>query len=189
MARLYNLGFNHHSTAYYPAREALEDIQPGVVTLELSLFTKQIKDHIGGLFEWEVEVFDDIEHHLADMNRNSGEVTAAIVYARRNNLPVYCIDETDIPVEEVIRYNLTAIEDSRQLSNDEMDEEYFDRGTMRSRNAYMALALDFLVGLYPDEDFAHIGGRYHVMLDNPDRARPIQQLVRKFDDAEGRMIT
>lgn len=97
-----------------------------------------------------------------------GEYTAAIIYSRRNNIPLYFVDKYDIPPERVANLNVTEIGNpiSACTPRGQVKAELIrDSDDMTARNIFMAAAIDIIAQKYPGKTGLHIGGAGHITHD------------------------
>ena len=128
------------------------------------------------------------------------EFAAGICYARKNGVPVYCIDECTYPPNErtgqfevAIKTNVNEGDNFELFSwkeewNPDLNSLYASRETLSRetlsrepayqrytrRNAFMAFAINYHFSVSGYSNIVHIGGRAHY---DPARSIPIQSLV------------
>ena len=181
MAQLNILGLDHMGRSYDKTYATLSRVKPSVITLELSLHGYDGEVYLGKLFDDSLEMLATREKFLKRSIRG-GEFQAGYIFARRNGLPLYVIDKTIVPPEEVVKYNIMAMENPHDaFPYGKIPEELFEQWDYKVRNEFMAQVLDLLAEMYPRGNTSHVGGADHIRQDNAEGAIPIQNLVRKFD--------
>ena len=179
MSELNLFGFDHSKRGYNLAYRALQETSPDIITLEMKLFDYDGEVYLSSLFDGDLRYLDWVDKYLRK-NRRGGEFQEACVFARRNDLPLYFIDKTSIPPGKVIKYDLMKVKNPHHLFKFRLSSDEFFRGNnLFSRNVFMARTLDLLV--CPKINIGHIGGSWHIEKDNPEKATPIQDLVKNFD--------
>lgn len=175
------IGVDHKEVAinYWSVKDILEEIKPGFVTVEERLYcgfsfplvivTALRKE----LFTTPVDQLAILEQQLfaPDSNLLGGELVAAIIYCRRNNIPLHFIDLGKAPLEEVVSANILAVDPGKLLPKLPEDFSYSDE----DRNAFMAKAINMLAKKHSKKKGVHIGGGGHY-----DRKRiknPLQELI------------
>ena len=168
-------------TSYDKAYAALSRVKPTIVTLELSLLGYDGEVYLGKLFDDSLETLAVRERFLK-RSMQGGEFQAGYIFARRNGLPLYVIDKTIVPPEEVVKYNIMAIRNPHgAFPYGKIPEELFEQWGHQVRNEFMAQVLDLLAIMYTTDNIAHVGGADHIRHDNAESAKTIQDLVRRFN--------
>lgn len=169
------VGSDHVRHDYDWIVKQLETFNPECITLEQSLDTSKM------LF-WEFE--HELERLVEEQKRNKaahalGEFAAGVHHARKNNLPVYCIDKYE-PFEVAIHTNMNENDNHEMLRDLKSKKSYkstseteFEKWTCR--NLYMARAINYHLQCSGMDSLAHIGGRGHY---DSKRCLPLQKLVK-----------
>ncbi|MBI2327086.1 hypothetical protein HYU92_02100 [Candidatus Curtissbacteria bacterium] len=145
--------------------QILERLSPGFVTLEVGLHDITNKSFFGRALRAKANELEGLEQEYLEKPPPGAEYIAAIIYCKKNNIPLYFVDLYDGSLEEVTSVNITDLEDPSVVWNDSgaLDEETLKKlADNVERNKFMAKAIDKVANTFPNSVGVHIGGDAHL---------------------------
>jgi hypothetical protein len=188
--KIFLVGSDHRSRNYEWLETQIRDILPDCITLEAKLGRAS---HVYWAFK------DSLDKSIEDLKtrgRLGVEFSVGVHYARKNNIPVFSIDESYPPFNDAIFTNMNEgknYEMLHQLADDKKifqdcndflsryESDFDDNGVLikvhenlTRRNIYMAMAINYHAHISGFDKMVHIGGRGHY---DKDRCIPLQDLI------------
>lgn len=152
---------------YRQVKDYLEMVKPTFVTLEVKLYTGHLH-YLGAekLLVATSEELDQRESNLLSSPEYAEEYDAAIIYCRRNNIPLYFIDLYDIPPEQLAQTNMINVKDPLAICTPDSvqvsDYVVRNRDNFNERNRFIGKTIDLIAQQYPGGQGVHVGGADHV---------------------------
>jgi hypothetical protein len=146
------------------AMNSLQNLSPFWISQEIKLFDYWSKPHSRLLISNLAEL-DGLEDEILRQGSYGEEYEAGMIYARRNNVPLYWIDFGYVTLFKAISTNLLNAKEVNILWDEKKRKSRYEIGTHHAeqyieRNNFMSKALFFLQCKYRC-DGVHMGGSNH----------------------------